>query len=237
MHRGLKWLIGIVVVLGLLLVAADFVGKSVLQDNASKSLATFSQFQDTPDVTLHGFPFLTQAISGDYKDIEITSNSVTVGEIRGASMDAHLKGAKLPLSQLRSNSITEVPVDEVEGYVVAPYAELERLSKVNGLKLSAQGSELVVQAPVTVPVLGSVTINATGGFDVVNGTLKLDVHSLKVGGLDVPSAVLPLATSALNSTIEIPPLPYGLHLTSTTPTPNGLQLNGAGTDVVLKQQP
>ncbi|SDI91777.1 Protein of unknown function [Frankineae bacterium MT45] len=236
MHRGFKWLIGVVLVLGLLLVAADRLGARYLQNSAADSLATFSQFQEKPEVTLHGFPFLTQAISGDYKDIEITSKSVTVGEISGAAMDAHLRGAKLPLSKLRSNTVTEIPVDEVEGYVIAPYSELERLSKVNGLQLSAQGDELVVQAPVSVPVLGSVTVNATGNFEVVGGTLKLDVHSLKVGGLDVPTAVLPLATAALNSTIEIPALPYGLHLTSTKPTPNGLQLNGAGSNVVLKQQ-
>lgn len=235
MSRGTKWLIGIVVLAVLLVIAVDRVGAAVTQRAAGKALASYSEFQDTPDVTLHGVPFLTQAVGGKYDDVEIVSKSVTLGEIKGAAVDAHLDGASLPLTDLLGNRVKQIPVDRVYGSVVAPYAELARLSGVSGLTLSAQGSQLMVNAPLQAPVLGSVDVQAVGSFTITDNKLKLSVSSLKVQGVEIPQALVGAATTALAGAIDIPALPYGLRLTSTTPTATGLRLNGEADHVVLTQ--
>lgn len=241
MRRGLTWLIGIVVVCVVVLVAADRITKYVFENKAADTLGSFSQFQTKPEVALNGFPFLTQALRGVYDDAEISSPAVIIesgtATIQGATLDAHLYGAHISLGDMLGGKVDKIPVDRVEGYVVVPYSEMERLSGIDGLQLTPQGDQLLVEAPVDVPILGSVKIQALGTFGIVDGGLKLNVSSLKVGGINLPTGVVNTVVAQFAKVIEIPPLPYGLHLTSTSTNAKGLQLNGEGTDVVLTQPP
>ena len=191
MRRGLTWLIGIVVVCVVVLVAADRITKYVFENKAADTLGSFSQFQTKPEVALNGFPFLTQALRGVYDDAQISSPAVIIesgtATIQGATLDAHLYGAHISLGDMLGGKVDKIPVDRVQGYVVVPYSEMERLSGIDGLKLTPQGDQLLVEAPVNVPILGSVKIQALGTFGIVDGGLKLNVSSLKVGGINLPT--------------------------------------------------
>src|SRR5690242_11806377 len=73
-----RLLIGVVVLLVLLL-AADRIGKYAAEQVAGDTIQNSQHLQSRPDVEVAGFPFLTQFASGDYGEITLTAADVPVG--------------------------------------------------------------------------------------------------------------------------------------------------------------
>ncbi|MBW3551514.1 MAG: LmeA family phospholipid-binding protein [Proteobacteria bacterium] len=69
---------------------------------------------EEPDVTVRGFPFLTQALSGRYDRVDISARDAPAGEMTLTRLDTTLRGVRVTLSQALSGSVGEVPVDAVE---------------------------------------------------------------------------------------------------------------------------
>ena len=65
-----KLIIGIVFLLGLGLVA-DFGAAAYAEYRVSRELRTGASLESDPEVTFNGFPFLTQALGGKYKDVYV----------------------------------------------------------------------------------------------------------------------------------------------------------------------
>jgi LmeA-like phospholipid-binding len=236
MRRAGKILIGLVLVLAVLLVAADRVGATVAQNIAESRLAQDAPFVGRPSVTIHGVPFLSQAVRGRYRDIEISGRLGTLGVIRGAALDVHLRGVQLPLTALVHRDVPDLPVDDVNGTVSISYSELARLSQIPNLTLTPHGSQLDASARVSVPVLGDdVTVTGEGSLTLLDGKIKLQITRLQAGSIHLPSTVLPAVSAAATAVIPVPNLPYGLGLTSVLPTPGGLLVAGAGRNVVLRR--
>ena len=53
-------------VLVVLLVGADFGARWIAEDRVATQLQSQLKLDEKPDVAIHGFPFVTQAASGDY---------------------------------------------------------------------------------------------------------------------------------------------------------------------------
>jgi hypothetical protein len=68
-------ILAIVVVAGLL-VAADFGFAALAEHRVSQQAREELDLEDDPSVTVHGFPFTTQALAGDYGHIEISVESL-----------------------------------------------------------------------------------------------------------------------------------------------------------------
>ncbi len=220
-------------VLAVLLVAADRGGAWLAGRAASDAVAQHAPFRERPSVTVHGVPFLTQAVGGTYHDVEVRGGGLVLGSVSGASLDAHLRGVHLPLGSLVHRSVTRLPCDAVDGTVTLPYAELARLSGVPGLVLTGSGDDLGATAALTVPVLGTLRVSGAAALAVVDGALRLRVTRLQVLGVSVPSGLLATLQDQLNVPIPLPQLPYGLHVDGVRPAANGVQVHGSGSKVVL----
>jgi hypothetical protein len=226
----------IVVVLLVLVVILDRVTVGVAERAAETRLAKFAQFGKRPTVRIHGIPFLTQALGGKYSDIEVSGQDVHLSQVAGASIDVDLHGVHLPLRDLRSHNVTEVPVDRVEGTVTVPYAELARLSRVPGLTITPGDGTVGVSANLPVPGVGGLAkVTGQGSLTLVDGSVRLSVTGLRVAGVAVPGLALQQLTRALSASIAVPTLPFGLRLTSIDARHNGLVIRGAGKHVVLRQ--
>ena len=54
---------------------------------------------------IKGFPFITQALGGDYSDIAVTANGVPVNNtLRDLEIDADLHNVRVPLSDVLSGN-------------------------------------------------------------------------------------------------------------------------------------
>ena len=67
--RALRILVIVAVILGGLFVIADRVAVGFAEDEAAEQLKTSEGLAKTPDVSIKGFPFLTQVASGELDEV------------------------------------------------------------------------------------------------------------------------------------------------------------------------
>ncbi len=116
-------LIVVVVLLGLA-VLADRIAVGVAEDRVATELAAAGGLAGTPEVEIAGFPFLTQAIAGSYDEVHISLTADELGQPEGTRADVVLHGVQVPLSNVLSGSVSEVPVDRIDGTATLSYALL-----------------------------------------------------------------------------------------------------------------
>ncbi len=225
-------LCALVIVLVLAVTLADRMCATLAEHKASEYLS--EPFGHTPTVRLHGTPFLTQALRGRYTDIEVSGGGLQVGEMAGATLDAHLFNALLPPRELLGRRATELPCERVEGRIVLPYGELARVSRIPGLSLTYERDRLVASASLPVPGINQLARVSGEAALILDGGLWLRVRGLSVAGISLPGLVLNQLMPSLNVPIPLPELPYGLRLEELKPVASGLIVSGSADQVVFK---
>jgi hypothetical protein len=223
----------------LLLIAAalpalDRVLAALAERKASEYLS--APFGHPATVRVHGRPFLTQALRGCYRDVEVLGG-LRIGEITGATLVAHLTNAHLPLRELLGGRTTELPCERVTGRLLLPYSELAPLARIPGLSLGFEGERLLATAALPVPgisqlarISGEAVLTLAGSESV-----WLQIRGVSVAGITLPSLVLSQLLPTLNVPIALPPLPYGLRLDELRPTASGLVVDGSAEAVVFRK--
>lgn len=183
-----------------------------------------------PDVDVRGFPFLTQALDGRYDDVRISLTAEELGQ-QGTTADVRLTGVHLPLSTVISGDVQEVPVDRIDGTATLSYDLLS--DQLGGdTTLRAEGDGLRVTK--TVEVLGyTLPLTATGTVALDGNELVVDVQRASGAGVDVPGSLVDQVGDLLDLRYTVPPLPFGLRLTSVTPARDGVVVEVEATDTVL----
>jgi hypothetical protein len=225
----------LVVLLVLLLggaVVADRVGVGIAEDQVAQQIAERGGLAGTPDVDITGFPFLTQAVSGRYTDVRVSLTADQLGQPAGTRAQVSLRGVRIPLSDVLSGSVQEVPVDRIDGTATLAYALLAQqlggdttvAPADGGLRITRTVSLLGYDFPVT--GAGAVVLD---GRDVV-----VDVQQAAAAGVDVPGFVLDRAADLLDFRYPVPALPFGLRLTSIDPGRGGVRVGVEARDTVLR---
>ena len=121
-------LIGLAVVLVLVAVAigVDYGAAALTESAVSREMRSQLNLADDPSVRINNFPFLTQALTGRYKSIDVTADHVAVGPLRDVQVRTQLRNVTAPLSQLLGGSPTAA-VREAEGTVRIGAPDIERL--------------------------------------------------------------------------------------------------------------
>ena len=231
-RRLLVVLLVLLVPLAALLAVADRVGDRVAERVVAGQIAQRGALDGTPDVDITGVPFLTQALRGRYDDVRVRLTAAELGQPAGTAADISLHGVHVPLSKVVGGSISEVPVDRVDGAATFSYALLsQRLG--DDTSLSWTGSALRVTRTVT--VLGySVPLSATGTLRLDGQDVVIDVSDVQAAGTGLPSKVVQRASALLDLKYRVPALPFDLELTGVRPTADGVHVTVAATDTVLK---
>jgi hypothetical protein len=228
-----------VVALVLLLLAAglpalDRLLAALAERKASEYLS--APFGHPASVRVHGRPFLTQALRGCYRDVEVVGG-LRIGEISGAALVAHLTNARLPPRELLGGRATELPCERVTGRLLLPYSELARLARIPGLSLGFEGERLMATAALPVPGISQLA-RITGEALLTLSSQEsvwLQIRGVSLAGITLPSLVLSQLLPTLNVPIALPPLPYGLRLDELRPTADGLVVDGSAEAVVFRK--
>ena len=223
----------LLVVLALLLglaAVADRIAVGVAEDRVAEAVADRGDLAGTPEVSIEGWPFLTQAVGGQYEDVRIRLTAGDLGEPAGTSADVRLRGVHLPLSDVLDGSVTQIPVDRIDGTVTLSYA---LLSRELGTDTTLAPEDDGLRLTTTVEVLGyEVPLAAVGRVRLDGQDLVVDVDRAEVAGVDLPGFVVDAATDALDLRYPID-LPFGLELTSVTAQDDGVHVTGGAVDTVL----
>ncbi|MFB7907964.1 DUF2993 domain-containing protein [Kitasatospora sp. NPDC056076] len=238
MRGWLKATIGLVVLSGLL-VGADRIAVGVAEDEAADQLVKNGRMSQRPDVTIEGFPFLTQVVSKKLDDVRISSDGLTVRN-NGQQVALHSFKAKLSGVEV-SDSLNSATVDSGAGSGVISYQDLAQLlppasQLMGGASLPVGGNARLslsyggpgkVKASLGPVSVGEATVHNTGNTITVDG-LKLSSLAEMVAGLG--NRKIEPASFTLDS------MPAGLQLAAkdgVAPLPEGLQLSFEGKDVKL----
>ena len=213
-------------------VVADRVGEGIAEDRVATEVAQRGGLTGTPEVDITGFPFLTQALGGRYEDVRISLTAEQLGQPAGTAADVSLRGVRLPLGNALSGSVSEVPVDRVDGTATLSYALLA--AQLGGdTTLTAEGGG--VRVTRTVDVLGvQVPLTAAGTVTLEGSDVVVDVADVQASGVDVPDVVVDRAAGLLDLRYPVPALPFGLQLTGVRPAGDGVHVTVEATDTVLR---
>jgi hypothetical protein len=223
-------LITLVVLVGLAVVA-DRVGVGMAEKRVAEQIQQQGHLAGTPTVDIAGFPFLTQAIAGNYTDVRISLTAADLGQPAGTSADVSLRGVRVPLSDVMSGSVQRIPVDRIDGTATLSYALLS--SKLGGdTTLRPEGDGLRITK--TVQIAGfTLPLTAAGTVRLSGNDLLVDVQKASGVGVTVPSFLVDRVSDLLDLRYTVPALPFGLQLTSVRPGPEGVEIAVAATNAVL----
>jgi len=212
----LRTLIVALVALVILLVAADFAAKSVAQNELASQIQKHG-FPKKPSVSIQGFPFLTQVISRNIHQVQVSSQNIPEGPVNISQLSAIMKGIHL------NSGFTSGTVSQLSGSVLVSFSSLARtlnsqigplgaLVGSSGLRLSAAGPDEIKASLNLLVASGSATWRITR----LSGQ---EFNARLVGSSGVPSSVLG-SISSFN--IKIPELPLGMQIDSVHITPEGV---------------
>jgi len=224
-------LVFLLLLLAGLLLVVDRVGVGIAEDRVAEQVAERGGLTSPPEVEITGFPFLTQALGGEYDDIRLRLTAEQLGQPAGTDADVSLRGVHVPLSDVVSGEVQQIPVDRVEGTATLSYALLaEQLGGGTTLAQEGEGIRITRQ----VELLGfQLPLTATGTVRLEGGDVVIDVGEASAGSLGVPDAVLEQAAELLDLRYPVPALPFGLQLTSVVPAADGIDVRVEATDTVL----
>ncbi|MFD7713973.1 DUF2993 domain-containing protein [Streptomyces sp. NPDC059785] len=244
--RALRILLIVVVILGGLFVIADRVAVGFAEDEAADRIRSSEGLSETPDVSINGFPFLTQVAGGELDDVEIGiknyeastgGTDAATDKIRIDDLNAEMHGVVF------SGDYSSATADSATGTATIAYDELLK---------AAQGDPAQVAPGVTAQLVGL----SDGG----NGKIKVEIEAtvlgkklpepvsvlstVSVSGKDVkvhadglPKLGVELAEAKIRSITDfkqtIDELPGGITLDKVEAAPDGVEITVKGSGVKL----
>jgi LmeA-like phospholipid-binding len=217
-----------VLVILVLLVVSDRVANAYAENRMASQVQSSLGLSGKPDVTIHGFPFWTQLIARDFKNVTVTASNETInsassggGALEIASLNATLHG--LHFQSYSSNSAT---VDQFNATALVTFTALANIGGVpQGVTLTADGPNQVKATLSLGPLSASATAQVTQ-----SGPNQIHVHVTDFGG--IPADQL---GNFGDFTVSIPNLPAGVTIKSVSVTQQGVMVTIAGQNTTLSQ--
>lgn len=252
--RGRKLIIAGLVVVGLL-VAADFGLAAAGEYQVAQKMREKFGLSEDPSVRINGFPFTTQAIGGDYRDIEISATGVPVrDQLRDLEIRANLHHVRIGLSDLLSGNTRGAKIDQVRGSVKIKANDLNRLvNQVTPFTDMAIEPDNRTEPPAgrqpdptvaAVKLSGNTTvagrkirITAYGKVSLVDGQVMIAMDDVELDdtALDGLDAVLGVVREALSVTIDPGALPFTVTPTAVKVESGAFTVEGAINDIPLDE--
>ena len=219
-RRRWPWITLLVIVL--VLVGGDRAANAYAENQMASQVQSSLALSGKPNVTIQGFPFLTQAASRTFNTVDVNASNETAGpggQLQIASLTATLHGMHIH----GTNSAT---VDQFTASALVTFTALAHAGGIpQGITLAPAGPN---QLKATVDILGF-SSDATAKVTQV-GSNKINVKITDFNG--VPADVLGNLT---DFTFSIPKLPPGVKIQSISVTQQGLRVTATGQNTTLSQ--
>ena len=215
------------VVLAVLLLAADFGLRAYAESRTADAIQTELGTPSRPDVSIEGFPFLLHAVQGQYPQVVVTVANIDNGLLPGIRAVLYLSEVAIPLREAVSGDTSHLTAQSTTLQALVPLSSLSAALGQTDLTLSAapDGSLAVT---TTVSVAGQqIPVTGTAKITVANDTLTVAVGSLSAAGVNITPLISAAANAlavGLSRSFPLTGLPF-------TVTQAGVAVSGG--DVVL----
>lgn len=207
-NRGRKVAIWIAAVL-VVLVGLDFGAKAYAESKAATEIQQRG-FPTKPNVSIAGFPFLTQVITRHFEQITITSSNIPAGPVKITSLRVTMDNV-----HLNNFSFSGGTAGPLHGTILISLGELGSALQATGpLGSFLGGGGLQIKSVGSNLIKGS--LNLAGGIVSWSATWQVtttgsnEIHLHLVSSNGLPAA---LASAVQNITLPLSALPAGLRLT------------------------
>jgi hypothetical protein len=228
-RRRTKWLVALLVLLGLL-VAADRIALVVAEDQLASRIQSSQHLSQKPDVSIDGFPFLTQVVSRDFPHATVDIHGLTAnGGLVISDLHADLHGVHV------SSGFNSATVDTLDATAQMSYTDI---AKALASKLTVGGVQV---GTIKLSDAGNDQLTAAYSVLGIDVSATIDVRVVGVNTLNFTSVSIKTPVSALftppnfNEDYDLGALPFGMQLKNLTFTPSAVDISAVGTDVSLSQ--
>ncbi|MGW3511390.1 LmeA family phospholipid-binding protein [Streptomyces sp. NPDC000994] len=244
--RALRVLLIVVVVLGVLFAVVDRVAVHLAEGQAADRLKATENLASTPDVSIKGFPFLTQLASGELDDVEVGIKDYEAAtgngdqKIRIDDITADMKGVRF------SGDYSSATAATASGTATIAYDQLLKAAKsesaqvapgvtahVVGLSDGGDG-KIKVDVEIQAAILGikqRKTLSLLSSATVRGDKVEVRADDLPmVGGVRLPEGRVRSVTDFQQA---IDRLPAGVGLDSVRAAADGVEITLKGSDVKL----
>lgn len=225
-----KVLLVLVILLAGVVIVGDRLGVRIAQDEIGKQVAAQYDLRQRPEVTIHGIPFLTQAIGGEYDQIDVSiaewsERGVTVSDVK-----VEMKGVSAPLADVTSGNADNVTARTATASAVIPYDVIKQRAPKQVQGITAKGDNLQVDLSGSIagiPASGTAVVSVKPGS---RGITVTPISASTRGGVPIPLALL---RQQLSWTVPVANLPVGSRISDIQPTPEGLRVASTAENVRL----
>ncbi|AWW38859.1 hypothetical protein ADL00_20765 [Streptomyces sp. AS58] len=241
--RALRILLIVVVVLGGLFVAADRLAVNFAEGEAADRLRSTENLATTPDVSINGFPFLTQVAGGTLDDVRVGISDYRAAagdgeDIRIDDLRADMKGVEFSsdfgsATAASATGTAHIAYDELlktarsEPTQIAPGVTAEVVGLSDGgngrIAVEVEATVLGTKLPRPVSVLSTVTVKGD--------TVRVSAEALpKFGGVEIGESQIRAITDFEQ---RIDELPGGIRLDKVEAAGTGVEITVKGSNVRL----
>lgn len=224
-RRGRRWIMTIfaLIVVLILLVIGDRVALAVAENDMADQFVS-NGLPVKPSVTIEGFPFLTQLIARDFRQVNISASNIPAGPVTITSATGTLTGLHF------NSSFNGATVDHMTVTLFTSFSALAGaggLGNVAGITVTPAGPDLL---KITASVAG--VLSDTEEAKVTQtGPQQISVQVLNNGG-----ALGGVLSSFGSFTFNLPKgVPASLRITGITLNAQGLTVTAAANDANLSE--
>ncbi|WP_393081276.1 DUF2993 domain-containing protein [Streptomyces sp. LN704] len=246
--RALRIILVVTVILGGLFVIADRVAVGFAENKAADRIRSSEGLAGTPDVSIEGFPFLTQVAAGELDDVKIGikdyeasaegAKGAAGGTIRIDTLNAEMHGVRF------NGDYSSATANSASGSATVSYAELLKAAKAQPTEVApavtaqviglSDGGNGKIKVEITATVLGKKLprpVSVLSSATVVGGnTVKVHADGLPKLGVDLVEGRIRTVTDFEQ---KIDGLPGGIKLDRIEAAANGVDISVKGSDVKL----
>lgn len=231
-------ILGGALVLLVLLVVVDRVVWWAARRVVAEQVQSQAGLAERPEVEVHGFPLLTQAIAGEYDQVDATMSDLTVQDgVTVDQLEVQMTGIHASLGDLLHHRLSDVPVESAVADATVGYAAIDEVvsqnlpdnnlevefSEGDGGRIAITGS--YQSTLVSTQITGDATVTVEDG-DLV---LALTQDSFT----DLPSVLRTEVESLLNHSYHLPDLPFGFVAQDVSVDSDGVTVRATTTEVQL----
>ncbi|MGP3983441.1 LmeA family phospholipid-binding protein [Streptomyces sp. KR80] len=229
--RALRIVLIFAVVLGGLFVAADRLAVGLAEDEAAEKLRSSQNLSGSPQVSIKGFPFLTQVADQRLDEVDVTLDGITASAggqgIRVTEMNARLLDVRL------ENNFSSATATSASGSVRISYRDLSSAAPP-GLTIGYAGEKAGQgRVKITGEFPGGISGTAISAVSVAEG----DTIRVRADDIEAPGSDIALVRRAIRKLIDydrdISGLPQGLALDTVEATRSGVDISVTGNQVKL----
>lgn len=137
--RKLVWSAVLIVAL---LAVLDRVALHSAQHDVAERLQADAHLHEAPAVQIHGYPFLTQLIGGDFDDVDVIVHGLDSNGVRIDRLTVHVRGVHLSIGDVISQDRSRIHIDHATADLLITNSAL-RNPNLTGVSVSG-GDTLVL---------------------------------------------------------------------------------------------